>query len=122
MAEPLELTSPRLGLGSNARPRSLSATGGVRTRDPLSPSGALVNLIDQIRLRLSELIRMTLEDELQSLAAQHVSGRNLNLMLILLGWNGGAPRTLQSAGDAFGLTRERVRQIQRKVLEKIAPC
>jgi hypothetical protein len=105
-------------LGSAATLTEIARRLAVRTRDPLSPSET-VNLIDQIRLGLSGLIRMTLEDELQSLAAQHVSGRNLDLMLILLGWNGDLPKTLQAVGDLFGITRERVRQIQSQFLYKV---
>jgi len=89
----------------------------VRVRDPVSPSEA-VSLINKIRLRLFELIRMSLEEELQSSAAQHIAGRNFNLILLLMGWNGGAPTTLESVGQVYGLTRERVRQIQAKFLKK----
>lgn len=104
-------------LGSTATLTEIARRLAVRTRDPRSPSEA-VNLIEQIRLRLSELIRMSLEEELESLAARYIKGRNLNLMLILLGWNGDAPRTLESAGGVFGLTRARVQQIQAQFSKK----
>jgi hypothetical protein len=57
---------------------------------------------------------MKLEEELRSLAAAHLGGRNLEMVLALWGWSGELPRTLQSVGDSFGLTRERVRQIAGK--------
>jgi hypothetical protein len=104
-------------LGSTATLSEIAHRLVVRARDPSSPSEA-VNLIDKIRLRLSELLRMSLEEELHSLVAQHIGGRDFKLMLILLGWDGYAPMTLESAGQAFGLTRERVRQIEAKFLKK----
>jgi Sigma-70, region 4/Bacterial RNA polymerase, alpha chain C terminal domain len=78
----------------------------------------LVNAIQLLRLRLAELIRMKLETEWRSLAAAHLKDRNLEIVLALWGWSGESPRTLQSVGDTFGLTRERVRQIVSK-FEKV---
>jgi hypothetical protein len=56
-------------------------------------------------------MRMKLETELRSLAAAHLKDRDLEIVLALWGWSGELPRTLQSVGDTFCLTRERVRQI-----------
>jgi hypothetical protein len=57
---------------------------------------------------------MRLETELRSLAATGLRNRNLEIVLALWGWTGEVPRTLQSVGESFGLTRERVRQIANK--------
>jgi hypothetical protein len=104
-------------IGPTATLAEIARRLAARSRDPESPSDVM-DLIEQIRLRLSELVRMSLDEELRSFAAQHLKGRNLELMLILFGWTGDAPKTLQSAGDVFGLTRERVRQIQAKFFRK----
>ena len=104
-------------IGPTATLTEIARRLAARSRDPESPS-EVMDLIKQIRLRLSELVRMSLDEELRSFAAQHLNGRNLELMLILFGWTGDAPKTLQSAGDVFGLTRERVRQIQAKFFRK----
>jgi hypothetical protein len=63
-------------------------------------------------------MRMKLETELRSLAAVHLKDRIWKWCLALWGWSGELPRTLQSVGDSFGLTRERVRQISSK-FEKV---
>ena len=78
-----------------------------------TPSNAsqLVSSIQQLRLKLAELMRMKLETELRSLAAIKLKDRNLEIVLALWGWSGEIPRTLQSVGNSFGITRERVRQI-----------
>jgi hypothetical protein len=74
----------------------------------------LVEIINHIRLRLAEMMNMELEAELRSLAAVNLSDRNIEVVLALWGWSGEPPRTLQSVGDSFGITRERVRQIASK--------
>lgn len=83
-----------------------------------STSSQLLSAIRLLRLRLAELMRMNLETELRSLAATHLRNRDLEMVLALWGWTGELPRTLQSVGDSFGLTRERVRQIGSK-FEKV---
>ena len=85
-----------------------------------APSSAsqLASAIRLLRLRLAELIRMKLETELHSLASAHLKNRDLEMVLALWGWTGELPRTLQSVGDSFSLTRERVRQIVSK-FEKV---
>ena len=95
---------------------SLQQVGVRLASSPSAPPNPsqLVDAIRLIRLKLAELMRMKLEDELRSLAAAHLRGRNLEVVLSLWGWSGDLPRTLQSVGDSFGITRERVRQIALK--------
>lgn len=38
-----------------------------------------------------------------------------------LGWRGKPPQTLQAVGSQFGITRERVRQIEAKILDRLPP-
>lgn len=85
----------------------------TRTRDPL-PADGIVDLITRIRSTLAALARGMLQYELRSLASQHVMGRNIEVVVRFLGWEGEPPRTLQSVGDDFGITRERVRQVVTK--------
>jgi hypothetical protein len=64
-----------------------------------------------------------LEDELRRIAAALESGRNLELLIKLWGWNGSDPRTLESVAFELTprLTRERVRQIEFKALRRLRP-
>jgi hypothetical protein len=64
-----------------------------------------------------------LEDELRRIAAALESGRNLELLIKLWGWNGSDPRTLESVASELTprLTRERVRQIESKALRRLRP-
>jgi hypothetical protein len=59
----------------------------------------------------------TLEKELHYLVG---TGRNARIAARYYGFDGHGGGTLQSVGDAFGLTRERVRQIASRTSEKLA--
>ena len=45
--------------------------------------------------------------------------RSKQIIELRYGLLGGKPKTLQQIGDMFGISRERVRQIERKVLRKL---
>lgn len=68
--------------------------------------------------RLNELIkvmqagnRMFFELELWNLTEELGSDRDRRIIVSHLGWDGKPPRTLESVGKAYNMTRERVRQI-----------
>lgn len=63
-------------------------------------------LLEDSLLDFLKLVLKTNEEKLDMLAAR-------------LGWNGKKPTTLQKSGDKIGLTRERVRQIQRRFLNHL---
>ena len=60
------------------------------------------------------LLREKIEEMLTNLTA-----REKQILLMRFGLDDGQPRTLEEVGEAFGVTRERIRQIQVKALEKI---
>ena len=47
------------------------------------------------------------------------SARNVDVVVDYLGWGGGDPRTLESVGDELYITRERVRQIVAKAIDRM---
>ena len=61
-----------------------------------------------------------LEDELLRFARALDDERNATLLVNLWGWGGDAPRTLESVGREYGITRERVRQIKSRALKRLA--
>lgn len=81
-----------------------------------------------------------LEQELEALLSPRAREKSLPIVRRVLGWDGGAGATLEAAGQEFGLTRERVRQIIArglqnrpspvssflnraiKVISEVAPC
>lgn len=53
--------------------------------------------------------------------ANELRERDKNITLRLFGWDGAGACSLQQAGDEFGLTRERVRQISKTFAGELAP-
>ena len=61
---------------------------------------------------------MTLEQELgQLLKEARLQPKQAKAVALRLGWNGEPPRTLASAGQVVGYTRERVRQLEERLLD-----
>jgi DNA-binding transcriptional MerR regulator len=83
----------------------------TRSRDPADPP-AIEELIRRIRFTIAQLTRMKLEDELRTVTIRYVSRGRVDMVLKLLGWDGGCPLTLESTGRPFGISRQRVHQLQ----------
>jgi RNA polymerase primary sigma factor len=68
---------------------------------------------------VDKIVRASLESQVHELldGLEEKEGRVLKLRF---GLDGQAPLTLQKIGDALGLTRERVRQIEQKAMRKLA--
>lgn len=81
------------------------------SRDPADPS-AIEELIRRIRFTVAQLTRMTLDDELRTVTIRYVGCERVDTVLKLLGWEGGCPLTLESAGRPFGISRQHVHQLQ----------
>src|ERR1035441_3470736 len=62
---------------------------------------------------------LTIEDELRAMAARITSERDAPLACRYLGWDGRGGATLEAVAKEVSLTRERVRQLQERVLQKL---
>ncbi|MBM3950800.1 MAG: hypothetical protein FJ311_05035 [Rhodospirillales bacterium] len=60
-----------------------------------------------------------LEDELLGILGTAVKDRNFDATANLFGWTGAGQRTLESVGQEYGVTRERIRQIAARAIPKI---
>lgn len=60
------------------------------------------------------------EDELYRVLTGIETGRNAEILARRFGWLGEAPRTLDSVGQEFAMTRERVRQIEKRAVDRLA--
>jgi RNA polymerase primary sigma factor len=76
----------------------------VEDRDAVSPADAA----------LAAMVRAALEESLDTLR-----GRERRVMQLRFGIVDGRERTLEEIGRRFGLTRERIRQIEAKALQKL---
>jgi hypothetical protein len=81
----------------------------------------LLKSISNIREMVDRLNSQFLEDSLLELLALIIgpSQPRLNAIADRLGWRGSKPTTLQDAGDSVGITRERVRQIEKRVRDRL---
>jgi RNA polymerase primary sigma factor len=65
-----------------------------------------------------QLIRSSFEEQIRSLVAE-LDEKERQVISMRFGLDGEDPRTLQEIGEALGLSRERIRQIESKAKEKL---
>jgi len=65
-----------------------------------------------------EVFTMALQDTLSDVL-KNLSQREITIIKLRYGLNGEGPRTLEETGKLLGITRERVRQIQEKAIQKL---
>jgi hypothetical protein len=70
--------------------------------------------------RASEIALMPLDEALRDLFQRlsNLKGKRFDALIARFGWDGSAPVTLEEAGQRLEVTRERVRQIQKKITAK----
>jgi RNA polymerase primary sigma factor len=73
---------------------------------------------DSVVEPFEEVFSMTLQDTLAGVL-KNLSQREITIIQLRFGLNGEGPRTLEETGKLLGITRERVRQIQEKAIQKL---
>jgi sigma-70-like protein len=78
---------------------------------------SLAEAIPAIEARIQEIDSLPLDVALQDFlaAVSGYSGKKLEALLARLGWGGQEPITLEEAGRIAGITRERVRQLLKRI-------
>ena len=87
---------------------SWEALGSLTETEVLKPPQSLESQIDQI-----------LEHERMLKLLSRLSEREETILKIRYGFNDGEPHTLSSTGQQIGVSRERVRQIEKRALQKM---
>lgn len=85
-----------------------------RSSDPSNPQALIRRLID-LQRQLQRASHLTLDSELNEFTAALGDHRDRQMIVERLGWNGNLPKTLETIGKEFNMTRERVRQICSRV-------
>ena len=101
----------------------LLLTDGQETlslEDPVGDEGAtLADFIEEDSAQLeSEIDQTLLQKEIQEALAS-LTARESRIMQLRYGLKDGQPLTLQDVAERFGLTRERIRQIEKEALAKL---
>ena len=90
-------------------------------RDNPTETDTLSYAIGPLKERIEQIESLSLEDallDLFTLSAGTARGRNPDLIR-RFGWNGKPPETLQKVGERVGVTRERIRQIQSRIVRNL---
>ena len=82
-------------------------------------SGEARARVAAVRSTLRELEAEKLEEALLRLARTSLSARQVEAITMRLGWDGLGGATLREAGEVVGVTRERIRQIQKSLKESL---
>jgi RNA polymerase primary sigma factor len=117
MSEALEISVRRIKLV-----RLLVA--GIRAEDPLTSADALHTLASDPQHRVGHtpeaLVTLQLEhQEMSDLFDRCLSAREQEVLILRYGLDDGEARTLGEAGRIVGVSRERVRQIEKRALQKL---
>jgi len=103
---PLNSNVPEVG--------DIESSGYIRTGRPRELQYSKEGLADPARIVEEVDFRMFIRKILSTL-----SERECNIIKLRFGFNDGSVKTLQEVGEIYGITRERVRQIELKALKKL---
>ncbi|NIM19748.1 MAG: sigma-70 family RNA polymerase sigma factor [Candidatus Latescibacteria bacterium] len=97
---------------------------GIRSEDPIGSAEALQKLSVEYGKLVSanpeEVIALQIENErIASLIEKHLSKREQEILKIRYGLEDGKHKTLAETGKIIGVSRERIRQIEKRALQKL---
>jgi RNA polymerase primary sigma factor len=97
---------------------------GIRSEEPLVSAEALQKLSSELHhfrgQNPEEIVGLQVENEyVTDLIDRHLSEREQEILRIRYGLDGGEPKTLAAAGKVMGVSRERIRQIEKRALKKL---
>lgn len=123
-AQGLRIDDPRFGSALQAlriQGETLQEMCGAIIAGADCPMNAelFVRRLEEVMERTQSARRMTLETELLDLLTFEPKIRNRSFIVRLLGWDGEGGQTLETIGKDHGMTRERVRQISERHLDRI---
>jgi RNA polymerase primary sigma factor len=116
MARELQISAPRAE-------RLAGLVAGIRSLDEASSAEAFDRLtaedLGERPLSVEEMVEQQLQSEKIDVLLRSLSVREEQILRLRYGFLDGVDRTLAETGQHFGITRERVRQIEARALDKL---
>jgi hypothetical protein len=123
-AASIRIDDPRFGLALQAlrvRGKTLQEICEVILAGAPCPMSAesFAHSLEELFSNLQIARRMPLENELMELLTFEPNARNRDFTMRLMGWDGNGGQTLEAVGKDFGMTRERIRQINQLHIDRV---
>lgn len=119
----LEAIAAELDISLDRTQRLAALVGGLRSLDEGTSAEAFEQLssedLAEAPPSVERLIELQLEHEKVDRLLRSLSQREEQVLRIRYGFLDGVARTLAQTGDHFGISRERVRQIEARALDKL---
>jgi len=119
----LEEIAKELGIAAPRAARLRSLVQSVRTLDVDLSNEAFHGLVETEALEqpptLDEIVEMQIRDQHLNEVLKKLSGREEQILRFRYGFYDDQPRTLAETGEQFGLSRERIRQLEQRALLKL---
>lgn len=119
----VEEVAARLKISSTRAERLAGLMSGLRSLDEGISADAFEQLsqedLGSAPLSVERLVELQLEHEKIDRLLRTLSQREEQVIRIRYGFHDGIARTLAQTGEHFGISRERVRQIEARALEKL---
>ncbi len=119
----LEEIAKELGIAVPRAVRLRSLVQSVRTLDVDLSNEAFHGLVETEALEqpptLDEIVEMQIRDQHLNEVLKKLSGREEQILRFRYGFYDDQPRTLAETGEQFGLSRERIRQLEQRALVKL---
>lgn len=117
MAQRLEVSVKKVRLIRNL-------ISGIRSEEPLIDAESLQKLAADQYYRKArtpeDIVEIQMENEhMADLIEKHLSEREREILTLRFGLDDSEPRTLAEAGEIIGVSRERIRQIEKRALQKL---
>ncbi len=119
----LDEMARELGISAGRTERLAGLVSGIRSLDEGSSTAAFEGLsaedVGEPTLSVEELVDQQLRHERLDRLLRSLSQREEQILRLRYGFLDGVDRTLAETGQWFGITRERVRQIEARALDKL---
>ncbi len=116
MAEELDYSERIISRLKNIDARTLSLHEGVNDDDSITLNDMLPDTREEAP---DQILDRTDRSKMLERVLRSLSEREYRILLLRFGLDGSRPRTLDEVSNEVGVTRERVRQIQKKSLQKL---